>query len=181
MGRIFEVRSKDKEKVFEDGWLKWGAGPLFYGLRCSTEDLGHGYEEFFFYPEPCELRQRLAALEADPTPIAEELRKTYSIIDKDPESVETAVSKDTPVVLDRMRTFITCYEREFANVSDWKPVYRRVAEPDDDVPDDIIEEDASGDTPGEPVDFGDPSLMEVRVEYEKEPYDRHRTPYITWL
>jgi hypothetical protein len=108
MGRIFEVRSKDKEKVFEDGWLKWGAGPLFYGLGCSTEELGQGYEEFFFYPEPAELRQRLATLEADPTPIAEELREMHSIIDKDPESVETAVSKDIPMVLDRMRTFITC-------------------------------------------------------------------------
>jgi hypothetical protein len=67
-------------------------------------------------------------------------------------------------------------------VTDWQPLYRRVAERDDyDVPDDIIEEDASGDPPGEPVEFEDPSLMAVRVEYEKEPYDRHRTPYITWF
>ena len=183
MGRMFEVRGKDKEKFFEDGWLGWSGAPLFFGLKCSTEDLGQGITEWFFYPEPAELRQRLAALEADPAPIAEVLRETYSIFDEDPESVEKDVSQGIPAVLDRMRTFIACYEREFANVSDWKPLYRRVVEPDDDdVPDDhCIEEDASGDPPGEPVEFGAPQLMAVRVEYEKEPFDRHRTPYITWL
>ena len=38
------------------------------------DELGYGYVGHYFYPEPAELRQRLAALQTDPTPIIEELK-----------------------------------------------------------------------------------------------------------
>lgn len=174
MSLAFEIKAKGG--ALGEISLRWG-GLLFDGMEDINEELGQGYVGHYFYPEPAELRQRLAALQTDPTPIIEELKGRDHL----------------PEVLQKMREFVDCYEKAFANKTEWKQVYRRLFEeeekereqadlaidsappPDADNPSSSEDGESFG---GQSVEWGDPSLMKETRKFEKTPSGKHRDPYI---
>jgi len=185
MSKRFEAKGAGIPDT-EGSMRGWYSYQLFEGMKCFPEDLGEGLSATYLYPEPADLRKRLAALEADPTPIVESLKRWYCL----PEEQGIDPFAQIPWVLQRMHEFVDCYEKAFANKTEWGPMYRLVSE--EDVVDDYLEEetdsalppDADGPTssedgkslPGQSVEWGDPSLMKPRCE--KVPGKMHREPYI---
>jgi hypothetical protein len=164
----------------------WYAHPLFEGMQFDEWLLGGGETEqflvFYLYPEPADLRKRLAALEADPSPIMEAVNEWYSL----PQEQGRDRSHLIPLMLNEMRDFVDCYEKAFADKTEWKPVYRRLFDEEDK---EQIEIDSApppdADAPsnseageGLGVEWGDPSLMKQACKYEKTPSGTHREPYI---
>lgn len=172
----------------EGGMRGWYSYALFEGMECFQEDLGQGMSATYFYPEPADLRTRLAALEADPAPIVDSLKEWYHL----PGEQGIDPFAQIPWVLQEMHEFVDCYEKAFAHKTEWKPVYRRLFEQEekereeDDLaidsgpPPDGEGDDGEG-TAGWEVEWGDPSLMEGARKYEKTPSGKSREPYIRLL
>jgi len=106
MGLAFEIVGKDFRKFWwgpQNCYLKEGLGGLVMeGIKCWQKPWFT--EETFFYPEPNELRKRLATLEADPTPITE-------------------MNLHVQLGLAMLRDFVETYEEAFIGVTPWEPVY----------------------------------------------------------
>jgi len=170
MSLAFEIKAKGGAL----GEISLGLGGLIFdGMEDIEEELDQGYVGHYFYPEPAELRQRLAALQADPAPIIEKLKGWGHL----------------PEVLQKMREFVDCYEKAFANKTEWKPVYRRLFEEEekereeaDIAIDSAPPPDAEGEDGesygGQSVEWGDPSLTKETCKREKTPSGKHRAPYI---
>lgn len=163
---------------------------LLRGMKCYRTSCGLGCRpSTYFYPEPAELRQRIADLKDPLTPAVVELRERIAVLEGPPAPTvaEGGACASWQGLLAEMEDFVDCYEKAFAERAEWMPVYRRYEE---DVIDDYIEEDAyialplnAGDPPGsegggslagQVVEWGEPTLM----EYEKIPGEMHREPYI---
>lgn len=176
MSLAFEVKAKG-EALGEINVCV--GGPLFYGMEDIKEELGGGYVGHYFYPEPSDLRQRLAALQADPTPIIEHLTAKHHLKGWDL----------LPEVLQKMREFVDCYEKAFANKTEWKPVYRRLFEEEekereaadlaiDSAPPPDAEGEDGESFGGQCVEWGDPCLMKETRKFEETPSGKRRDPYI---
>jgi hypothetical protein len=184
MSKCFEAKGAGISDT-EGSMRGWYSYPLFEGMECFPEDLGYGISATYFYPEPADLRERLAALEADPSPIMEAVNEWYSL----PQEQGRDRCHLIPLVLQEMHAFVDCYEEAFANRTEFKPVCRR----DFDAEDNEQKEIDSGRPPdangppvsedgesfgGQSVEWGDPSLMVQACRYEKTPSGTHREPYI---
>jgi len=183
MSRNFEVRGKMVPWDADASWMKaWYSNTLFDKMECFPEEFDDGAVLVYFYPEPADLRKRLAVLERDRAPIIKSLREWYS----SPEERKLLdVDKKVPWVLAQMRRFVDCYEQAFASKTEWEPVYRFAKEPDDDVdcmpcevnmPTNYASMPAGEILVGEPVQWGGRELTERPLE--KAPCRRHRQPYI---
>jgi hypothetical protein len=82
MSQCFQVKVKDEVAdnpghIAEEmrGWFSY---PLFGGMKCCERQVSEQLEATYFYPEPGDLRQRLAALESDPSPILEAVKHWWS-------------------------------------------------------------------------------------------------------
>jgi hypothetical protein len=184
MSKCFEAKGAGIPDT--EGWMRaWHSYPLFEGMECFHVDLGQGLSAVYFYPDPADLRKRLAALEADPTPIVESLRAWYCL----PEEQGIDPFAQVPWVLKKMHGFVDCYEKAFAGKTEWKPVRLRLFEQEekereeadlaiDSAPPPDGEGDDGEGLAGQEVEWGDPSLMEGGRKYEETPSQRHREPYI---
>jgi len=165
--------------------LAWG-GALFDGMPDIKEQLDEqGYFGHYFYPEPFELRQRLAAIEADPSEIAAKIAELQSKYPHDRFA-------DTSARLAAMREFVDCYENAFADKTEWEPVFSVVFDAEDDTEDDLLDEECllPGEAPeppgapeqpaGEPVEWGDPALTATVRRKVPSKYP-HRYPYIVLI
>lgn len=189
MSQCFQVKVKDAVAdnpchIAEEmrGWFSY---PLFVGMNCIRRQVSEQLDATYFYPEPGDMRSRLAALEADPSPILEAVKHWWS---SSPEQ-HGDYTQHIPPILEIMRKFVDCYEETVVNKTDWKPWERRciVDNCDEEViqkQEEHVEEsvpnppDSSSGEDGEnlSVQFGDPSLMEQ--EFETVPDEMHRWPYV---
>jgi len=189
MSQCFQVKVKGAiPHNIADEMGGWCSYPLFAGMKCCRRQVSDQLDATFFYPEPGDLRQRLAALEADPSPILEQVKHRWS---SSPEHGD--YTQHIPPILEIMRKFVDCYEEAVVNKTEWKPWMHRVAvsDPGDEVIQ-MQEEHKEDSVPNPPdsssgedgedfnVQFGDPSLMEEEMEDEFEivPGEMHRWPYI---
>ena len=95
------------------GWFSYS---LFRGMKCFRRQEDEQNHATYFYPEPCELRQRLATLEADPSPVLRDAKKWFCL----PEEQSIDVSKGIPFYLESMRKLVDCYEKEVINKTAWE-------------------------------------------------------------
>jgi hypothetical protein len=107
------------------------SGPLFEGMRCWNTDLGGGLTVIYFYPEVQDLKDRLAALEADPSPIIDGLEERWQFGEQlrremhaewAPDPHPDFRSSQLPEMLRQLRSFVNCYERAFAQKTEWELV-----------------------------------------------------------
>ena len=163
---------------------------LFDGMKRSKSHF-KGFTFTYLYPEPAELRQRIAELEDPLSPAIAELRERISALDASvpPAIVEVRTQAKQTGSLDEMKHFVDCYEKAFAEKTEWERVRRAVDEEgmldariDGETDSTASGADAApsaGDSdslPGEPAEWGDPSLM--KPKYEHAPGEWHREPYI---
>ena len=183
MSKCFEAKGAGIPDA-EGSMRGWYSYPLFEGMECFPWDLSEQVSATYFYPEPADLRKRLAALEADPSPIMEAVNKWYSL----PQEQGRDRSHLIPLMLQEMREFVDCYEKAFANKTEWKPVCRRLFEEEEkgreeaDLAIDSALPDSEGEDGesfgGQSVEWGERSLMKETCKYEKTPSGKHRDPYI---
>jgi len=169
----------------------WGcnSAALFEGMPCFCSFPGEAVAGTYFYPQPDDLRRRLASLDANPIPIVESIKKCHC----QPEEKGCYVLAQIPKVLRKMHEFVDCYEKAFANKTPWRAVYqpqgsedREQENIDDfhdiemDCPPGLDAHDISHteecELVGEPVEWGDPSL--IKSLYVRVPFQMHREPYI---
>jgi hypothetical protein len=186
MSQSFQVKVKGAipYNIAEEmrGWFSY---PLFVGMECCRRQVSEQLDATYFYPELGDLRQRLAALEADPSPILEAMNEWYFL----PQEQGIDRSRQIPLILQAMREFVDCYEEAVVHKTDWAPWTH--VRPIDDDGDEVIqkqEEHEEEPVPNPPdsssvadgdafnVQFGDPSLMEQA--FETVPGEMHRRPYI---
>lgn len=160
----------------------WYSYPLFIGMKSFERQVSEQRDATYFYPEPGDLRQRFAALEADSSPIMAAVKKRFSLEENGD------YTQLIPRILEDIRKFVDCYEEAVVNKTDWEPWKRRCLT---DCDDEIIQEqeehgeelvpnspDSSSGEGGEDlnVQFGDQSLMVE--ELETVTGEMHRWPYI---
>lgn len=174
MSRNFEVRGAGigETEVLMKGWYSWS---LFEGMECFEERPAPDYPVLYFYPDPADLRKRLAELEADPAPVVESMNHWFSRLEEpglDP-------WERLPWVFRSMHRLVDRYESAFANRTEWRSIHKLS---EIDVPDGALEQDDDhgplGEPQGETVESRNPSLSEHQREIA--PSRRHREPYIIW-
>lgn len=114
MGMAFEIHTKDFNKWGfgpEKYWLKVGLGGALIGERRYWSPPWYR-DIFVFYPEPHELKERLAQLEADPTPIIK-------------------LGWDLETAFGILQDFVMTYKKAFIDVTPWEPVYLWKRDPQD--------------------------------------------------
>lgn len=102
----FEIYGEDLHRYDfgpEKHWLRVGLGGLLIGKRRYWEKPWDP-DFFFFYPEAHELRELLAKLEADPTPIVE-------------------IGLDLETAFGILRDFVKTYETACIDTTPWEPIY----------------------------------------------------------
>ena len=69
--KLFGVTGQEKRKL-----AGWWAHPLFDRLSCQKDyDEGSDTTTYYYFPEPFQLRQHLADIETDPSPILSAIRR----------------------------------------------------------------------------------------------------------
>jgi hypothetical protein len=137
------------------------------GMKCSKDSLPQGHSFLYFYPEPEELRERLAALEREPEQLAALER----------EGTIRAGS------LEELKRFVALYELAFAERIEWKQVMEDVDLADHHLRDETQFDDAIVEPQenvtellGQEVQWGDPKLMAPK--FRPVPGEFHREPTI---
>jgi hypothetical protein len=191
MSKIFEAKG-DVIPAYEAWGRGWLFSPLFEGMECFHADLGDGKSAVFLYPDPADLRKRLAVLKADPTLIVDFQMSWFCL----PEEKDINHVALVPGVIAGMHNLVDTYEMAFASKSEWTPVHLRLFDLEekeweeaelaiDSAPGPEGEDDDGEGLVGEEVEWGAPSLMEGELEgegkYEETPSWRHREPCITFL
>jgi len=121
MSEWFEVRGKMIPPDDQDGCIKaWWSGCLFHAMQCFKEDLGQGIEVVYFYPETNDLKERLAGLEADPSPLLETLKdheewrgRVNAECNPSLEEPPADFQKMLADCLAQLRAFVAVYEKAF--------------------------------------------------------------------
>jgi hypothetical protein len=130
-------------------WLPYKVGAqLMQGMRYSQSSWGF----LFFYPEPGQLRERLAVLERE--------------------------ANIAPGPIGEIRRFVALYEAAYKEPTNWVQVTESVDDTEDETEDDdVIEEPQEvAESLGDEVVWGDPELM--RRKTRPVPGDFHREPVI---
>jgi len=148
-------------------WLSYRTGAqLMEGMKCSKDSTA-GHSFLYFYPEPEELRERLAALEREPEPLVALER----------EGTIRAGS------LEELKRFVALYELAFAERTEWEQVMENVDLADHHLRDETKDDDAIVEPQenvtellGQEVQWGDPTLMASK--FRPVPGEFHREPTI---
>ena len=125
MSAWFEIRGKTIPPDDRDGCIKasW-SGCLFQRMQCFKENLD-GFDVVYFYPEADDLKERLAGLEADPSPLLETLkdheewrRRVNAGCNPSLEEPPADFQRMVADCLAQLRAFVAVYEKAFGQRSE---------------------------------------------------------------